>query len=71
MSWQSVLKTFIAGSARSPLSEHDSLALGLPLSSDPAQTVLEALVTTNLLQKAASPLPLRRRLFAATPLLKI
>lgn len=32
------------------------MALGLPPSTDPAQTVLEALITTNLLQKAASPL---------------
>lgn len=56
MSWQSVLKSFITGSARSPLPELDSLALGLPLSSDPAQTALEALVAASLLQKAAFPL---------------
>jgi len=56
MSWQLVLKTFIAGSARSPLPERDALLLGLPFSPDPAQAALEALVTTNLLQKAASPL---------------
>lgn len=56
MSWQLVLKTFIAGSARSPLPERDILAFGLPFSTDPAQTVLEALIAANLLQKAASPL---------------
>ena len=52
MSWRSTLRTFIIGTERGPLPESDLEALGLPPSSDPAQTALEGLVAANLLRKA-------------------
>lgn len=57
MSWQSILKTFIVGTERSPLPERDIAPLGLSPGGDPAQTALESLAAVNLLRKAASPLP--------------
>ena len=56
MLWQSILKSFIVGTERSPLAERDLEALGLSPSSDPAQTTLEGLSAAHLVRKAAFPL---------------
>lgn len=57
MSWQSVLKSFIVGSERSPLPERDLESLCLMPSPDQPQATLEALSAANLLRKAGFVLP--------------
>ncbi|MBK6929368.1 MAG: hypothetical protein IPH12_00320 [Saprospirales bacterium] len=54
-SWESILRTAIAGTARSPVPEAVCAALHVVPAGDPAQTGLQALPAAWLLQKAAAP----------------
>ncbi len=56
MRYQSILKTFLVGTERSPLPEEDRALPDLPVAADPAQATLDALATANLLRKAGFPL---------------
>lgn len=56
MSWQTILKTFIIGTERSPLAAQDLEAFGLPIGPDPVQSALEGLSAAHLVRLAAFPL---------------
>lgn len=56
MSWQTILKTFIIGTERSPLAAQDLEAFGLPMGPDPVQSALEGLSAAHLVRLAAFPL---------------